>query len=94
MLITNKIQKAIDKRIYSCGIFLDFSKAFDTVDHKILLGKLEYYGIRGIAKAWFCSCLSNRFQFVSLGDVTSDKQLVTYGVPQGSVTSSISNLCK
>ena len=55
LLITNKIQRAIEKRMYSCEIFLDFSKAFDTVDHKILLGKLEHYGIRGLAKAWFCS---------------------------------------
>ena len=80
LLITNKIQRAIEKRMYSCGIFLDFSKAFDTEDHKILLGKLKHYGIRGLAKAWFCS-----YQFLSLGDVTSDKKLVARGVPQGSV---------
>ena len=85
LLITNKIQRAIEKRMYSCGIFLDFSKAFDTVDHKILLRKLEHYGIRGLAKAWFCSYLSNRSQFVLLGNATSDEKLVTHGVPQGSV---------
>ena len=83
--IIDKIQHAIDSRDISCGIFLDFSKAFDTVNHEILIQKLEYYGIRGIANDWFVSYLSNRCQFVSLGDVTSDKQSVGCGVPQGSV---------
>jgi hypothetical protein len=85
LLITNKIQKAIEKKMYSCGIFLDLSKAFDTVNHKILIKKLEYYGIRGIVKDWFCSYLSDRNQFVSLSNVSSDEQLLTHGVPQGSV---------
>ena len=53
LLITNKIQRAIEKRMYSCGIFLHFSKAFDAVDYKILLGKLEHYGITGLAKLGF-----------------------------------------
>ena len=55
--IVDKIQQAIEKKQYSCGIFLDFSKAFDTVDHTILLKKLEKLGIRGIAKKWFDSYL-------------------------------------
>ena len=46
--ITDEIQRAIDEDYYSCGIFLDFSKAFHTVNHTVLLKKLEYYGIRGI----------------------------------------------
>ena len=70
--ITDKIQKAIDQGYYSCGIFLDLSKAFDTVNHQILLDKLEYYGIRGLAKQWFESYLMNRMQFVSLGSCKSD----------------------
>ena len=75
LLITDKIQKAIERKLYSCGIFLDLSKAFDTVTHDILLKKLENCGIRGIAKQWFCSYLSNRKQFVSLGSIKSEERL-------------------
>ena len=85
LLIADKIQKAIERNQYSCGIFLDLSKAFDTVNHTILIKKLEYYGIRGIAKDWFCSYLSNRKQLVSIGNVRSDLKPITCGVPQGSV---------
>ena len=69
LLIIDKIQKAIESRSYSLGIFLNLKKAFDTVDHKILLKKT---GIRGVPNAWFASYLSNRKQFVSIGDTNSD----------------------
>ena len=85
LLLTDKIQKAIDKGTYSCSIFLDLCKAFDTVNHNILLTKLEYYGIRGVAHAWFTSYLSDRKQFVSLHGTNSEYQTLTCGVPQGSV---------
>ena len=65
LLLTDKVQRSIDNGTYSCGIFLDLCKAFDTVDHKILLTKLEYYGIRGVVNDWFASYLSDRRQFVS-----------------------------
>ena len=50
----------IEKGMFSCGIFLDFSKAFDTVDYSVLKKKLEHYRIRGVAKDWFTSDLSNK----------------------------------
>ena len=84
-LITDKIQKAIENKQYSCGIFLDLSKAFDTVNHDILITKLEHYGIRGIAKDWFKSYLFNRKQYVSIRGVNSDVEHISCGVPQGSV---------
>ena len=85
LLITDKIQRAIENKLYSCGIFLDLSKAFDTVNHTILLKKLEKYGVRGVANDWFCSYLSNRRQFVSIGNSVSEYKPITCGVPQGSV---------
>ena len=85
LLITDKIQRAIENKEYACGIFLDLKKAFDTVDHKILLKKMEYYGVRGIANQWFSSYLINRKQFVSVGNAISEQKPITCGVPQGSV---------
>ena len=58
--IVDEIQEAIEGGKFSCGIFLDFKKAFDTVNHEILITKLEHYEIRGIAKEWFTSYLFNR----------------------------------
>ena len=84
-MIVDKIQRAVEEGKYSCGIFLDLSKAFDTVNHSILLKKLEFYGVRGVAKDWFYSYLSNRKQFVSIGNTVSQHKVITCGVPQGSV---------
>ena len=82
LLIADKIQRAIEDKKISCGIFLDLSKAFDTVDHCIVK-KIEYYGIRGIANDWFQSYLvSNRKQFVTIGSTSCpEPQLKTCGVP-------------
>ena len=85
LLITDKIQKAIENKLFSCGIFLDLSKAFDTVNHHILLRKLENYGIRGITNQWFHSYLSNRKQSVSIFNYKSEELTITCGVPQWSV---------
>lgn len=83
--ITDKIQKSTENKLYSCGIFLDLSKAFDTVNHYILLQKLDHYGIRGVVKEWFRSYLDNRKQFVSVGSASSELEEVRTGVPQSSV---------
>ena len=70
---------------YVIGIFFDLSKAFDTVNHSILLFKLNSYGIRGSALQWFNSYLSNRSQFTVVNNHNSCLQPVTIGVPQGSI---------
>ena len=75
----------MDNSNFACGIFVDFQKAFDTVDHGILLEKLAHYGVRGRANDWFKSYLSNRLQYVSINGFHSKNELMKYGVPQGSV---------
>ena len=64
---------------------MDLQKVFDTVDHEILLSKLDYYGIRGISNCWFKSYLSNHKEFVSINGYDSGLAEINCGVPQGSV---------
>ena len=81
MSITENIQTQLDEGNYCAGVFVDLKKSFDTVDHNILIRKLDYYGIRGIANEWFCSYLKKRKQqFVSI-----QNNMSSTGVPQGSV---------
>ena len=75
----------LSKNQVSLLLLIDFSKAFDMVDHKILLEKLAHYGIRGIALDWLKSYLTNRKQFVSCNGADSIEQVLSYGVPQGSI---------
>ena len=70
---------------FSCGVFVDLKKAFDTVDHSILLQKLAHYGFRGLINDWFRSYLQKRAQVTMVGNRSSNKSLITCGVPQGSV---------
>jgi hypothetical protein len=83
--LSNKLYNAYNEQNCTIGVFLDFSKAFDTVDHDILIKKLEHYGVRGFALSWFQSYLSNRKQFVSINNIKSNLEDVTCGVPQGSI---------
>jgi hypothetical protein len=79
------ISDAIDNDKLTLGIFMDLSKAFDTINHDILLDKLYHYGFRGISHTWFSDYLSNRKQYVQYQNVTSTYENVTCGVPQGSI---------
>ena len=81
----DKISTAIDQKEIAVGIFLDLSKAFDTVNHSILFDKLKYYGIRGLALDWVKSYFSNRVQFVQFNDCFSASKNISCGVPQGSI---------
>ena len=85
MDLVDNISKNIDEGNYSIGIFLDLSKAFDTIDHTILLDKLCRYGVRGVTLNWFKHYLNDRKQFVSYNNTTSVSMKVTCGVPQGSI---------
>ena len=83
--ITENIRKALDDGSIGCGIFVDLRKAFDIVDHRILLAKLTHYGIRGASYDWFKSYLSNRDQYVSINGYESGLAGLNCDVAQGSV---------
>jgi hypothetical protein len=88
-----KIQEALDNRVHSVGIFTDLMKAYDTLNHKVLLDKLSLYGIRGITNLWFKSYLTNRRQYLEIRHSDFCKNCVSkfrsfykeikLGVPQG-----------
>ena len=79
--VVENIQTQLGGGKYSAGVFVDLKKAFGTVDHNILLKKLEYQGVRGTANEWFASYLKNRKQSVSIGDHILSTQIIQAGVP-------------
>ena len=83
--ITENIRKALDDGNIGCRVFVDLQKAFDTVDHQILLAKLNHYGIRGVSNDRFKSYLSNRNQYITINGYESGLAAINRGVPQGSV---------
>ena len=85
MHLVDSITSSIDQKKFTVGIFIDLSKAFDTVNHKILLEKLQHYGIRGLALDWIRNYLSDRYQFVEYNGIQSSSNEIKCGVPQGSI---------
>ena len=83
--LVDKIGSSLDRSEHTIGIFLDLSKAFDTIDHTILLRKLNRYGVRGRALDWFRSYLDNRQQYVPWQNHNSSHTTLSCGVPQGSI---------
>ena len=82
----------MDQGLLTGAVFVDLSKAFDTIDHTLLIQKLSNYGIENVELEWFKDYLSNRKQVVGYQNVVSKFQLVTSGVPQGSILGPINNL--
>ena len=79
------IRLALDNDQFVCGVFINLQKAFDTVDHKILLSKINHYGIKGIPYEWFKSYLTNRQQFTTVNNKQSELSSIEFGIPQGSI---------
>ena len=84
--LVNDISSFFERGEYTLGIFIDFSKAFDTVDHEILISKLEYYGIKEKALKWLKSYLSEQKQFISYSNVAkTSMSSIICGIQQGSI---------
>ena len=85
MELVEEISSSLDNKKVTIGVFIDLKRAFDTIDHSLLLKKLEHYGIRGLANNWLYSYLKNRKQFVQVDEHRSTMLEILCGVPQGSV---------
>ena len=83
--LVDKIIDSLNNGKFVIGLFLDFQKAFDAVNHEIMLSKLYHYGIRGVAHKWFGSYLNNREQYVEYAGTKSELNDITCGIPQGSI---------
>ena len=83
--VMSYINTAVSNKEYCIALYMDISKAFDCVNHKILLMKLEQYGIRGAALKWFTSYLELRSQYININNMNSEHVYLNYRVPQGSI---------
>ena len=79
--LLNNVTNELDNNHYSVRVFLDLSKAFDTINHGILIDKLQCYSIRGVAANWIHNYLSNRYQYVCINGVNSEILPIICGVP-------------
>ena len=89
----SEAHKGLDRKETHVSVFLDFSKAFDTVNHTLLLQKLEHMGIRGTSLKWFESYLTNRTKVVCIDDINSSEKHILTRVPQGNVLGPALYLC-
>ena len=88
MAIVNLIEKitnSLDNMKAVISVFIDLKKAFDTIDHTILLQELNHYGIRGIANQWVSSYLTHRKQYIQIKGTKSSLERILCGVPQVSI---------
>ena len=85
MELIEEISNATDNKKHAIGVFIDLKKAFDTVDHEILIKKLNFYGVREVGNDWIKSYLTNRKKFFEINGCASELLNVTLGVPQGSI---------
>ena len=83
--LQKKVIESLDSNKYCVGLFVDLKKAFDTVNHRIIINKLDYYGIRGKPLNWLISYLNDIQQFVQYNESKSDIYNICYGEPQGSI---------
>ena len=81
----NNVSLALEEKKIVLGLSLDLSKAFDSIDHDIIIHKMYHYGFCGNVLNWFISYLSNRKQYVTIGNHNSQYNSLNVGVPQGSV---------
>ena len=84
-VVVENITKSFEDNEYTLGVFLDFSKAFDAIDHSILLSKLNHFGVRGIASEWFRSYLNGRLMQTEIDRKISNSKPIVVEVPQGSI---------
>ena len=82
---TDNILQSVDRGGFTGAVFLDLSKAFDTVDHVLLVEKLKAIGASSLVVKWFASYLKSRYQVTSVENCQSTQQIVSFGVPQGSI---------
>ena len=87
--MVDRIFTDLDEKQLPIAIFIDLSKAFDTIEHTILISKLEHYGVENNELKWFISYMHNRQQCVEIENIKSTTETITTGVPQGSILGSL-----